>query len=102
MELMDEECTPERIDEIKEILIDIYQKKSPEKINKIERLLAKYAGHEEEFLLFVFSKYGISPLEYENSKPKKIREVLAAKAAAAAAAAAAASSSTNNDQNAND
>eukprot|EP01040_Poterioochromonas_malhamensis_P013614 gene13613-15000_t len=100
MELMDEECTPERIDEIKEILIDIYQKKSPEKINKIERLLAKYAGHEEEFLLFVFSKYGISPLEYENSKPKKIREVLAAKAAAAAAAAA--SSSTNNDQNAND
>lgn len=102
MDLMDEECTPERIQEIKQILIDIYEKKSPEKINKIDRLLQKYAGHEEEFLLFVFSKYGISPLEYEFSKPRAIREALAARAARAAAAgrAAAATSSGSKDDSA--
>lgn len=69
-----EVCTADRVAEIKQILIDIYEKKSPEKINKIERLLAKYNGHEEEFLLFVFSKYAVDPSEYENAKPKAMRE----------------------------
>lgn len=82
LDIIDEECTPERLEEIKEILIDIYNKKSPEKINKIDRLLGKYAGHEEEFLLFVFSKYGVSPNEYEKSKPKSIRDAIAARLAA--------------------
>lgn len=72
--LLTESCSPERVEEIKQILIDIYEKKSPEKINKIDRLLAKYNGHEEEFLLFVFSKYSIDPNEYENSKPRTLRE----------------------------
>lgn len=67
-------CTADRIAEIKQILIDIYEKKSPEKINKIDRLLAKYNGHEEEFLLFVFSKYAVDPSEYENAKPKAMRD----------------------------
>lgn len=79
LEIIDEECTPERVEEIKEILLDIYQKRSPEKINKIDRLLAKYSGHEEEFLLFVFSKYNVSPNEYEKSKPKSVREAIAAR-----------------------
>lgn len=60
----DEECTPERLEEIKKILIDIYEKYSPEKLNKIDRLLTKYLGHEEEFLQFVFSKYNVSPVLY--------------------------------------
>ncbi len=60
----EEECSPERLEEIKKILIDIYEKYSPEKLNKIDRLLAKYIGHEEEFLQFVFSKYNVSPVVY--------------------------------------
>lgn len=61
-----EECTPERILEIKAILYDVYKKFSPEKLNKIDRLLAKYISHEEEFLRFVFNKYSVSPAMYKN------------------------------------
>ena len=61
-----EECTPERILEIKAILYDVYKKFSPEKLNKIDRLLAKYVTHEEEFLRFVFNKYSVSPALYKN------------------------------------
>jgi len=61
-----EECTPERILEIKAILYDVYKKFSPEKLNKIDRLLAKYITHEEEFLRFVFNKYSVSPALYKN------------------------------------
>jgi tubulin polyglutamylase TTLL6/13 len=81
LDIIDEECSPERLEEIKEILLDIYEKRSPEKINKIDRLLAKYIGHEEEFLKFVFSKYNVTSNEYEKSLPKSQRDALAAKAA---------------------
>eukprot|EP01038_Epipyxis_sp_PR26KG_P005590 gene5590-7718_t len=57
----EEECTPERIQEIKSILSEIYEKFSSEKISKIDRLLVKYSGHEEEFLRFVYSKYNVTP-----------------------------------------
>lgn len=62
---IDEECTPQRLQEIKTILLDIYAKYSPEKVSKIDRLLNKYIGHEEEFLQFVFEKYQVSPFLYE-------------------------------------
>jgi len=65
-DIFDEECTPERIIEIKAILFDVYKKFSPEKLNKIDRLLAKYVSHEEEFLRFVFNKYSVSPALYKN------------------------------------
>ena len=52
-----EMCTPERIEEIKKLLLDIYEKYSLEKITKIDRLLGKYKGREEEFLEFVHHKY---------------------------------------------
>lgn len=67
---IDEECTPERLEVIKKILLDIYEKKSPEKINKIDRLLSKYLGHEEEFLQFVFAKYNVSEAEYPTAVRK--------------------------------
>jgi hypothetical protein len=94
LEIIDEECTPERLEEIKEILKDIYEKKSPEKMNKIDRLLAKYTGHEEEFLLFVFSKYNISSNEYEKSKPKSIRDAAVARSLGIAGVASSSSSSS--------
>lgn len=77
----DEECTPERLLEIKAILYDIYLKHSQEKLNKIDRLLAKYVQHEEEFLRFVFNKYSVPPSQYKNFMEK---QRLAAEAAAAA------------------
>ena len=52
-----EMSTPERIKEIKKLLLDIYEKYSPEKMTKIDRLLGKYKGREEEFLQFVHHKY---------------------------------------------
>lgn len=68
-ELLEEDenmCSPERVEEIKKVLLDVYGKHSPEKVSKVDRLLIKYSGHEEEFLLFVFAKYGVSPLSYES------------------------------------
>lgn len=79
-EIFDEECTPERLQEIKAILYDIYLKYSQEKLNKIDRLLAKYVQHEEEFLRFVFNKYSVPPSQYKNFLEK---QRLAAEAAAA-------------------
>jgi hypothetical protein len=99
LEIIDEEVTPERMEEIKEILKDIYEKKSPEKINKIDRLIAKYTGHEEEFLLFVFSKYNISSNEYEKSKPKSIRDAVAARSLGIAGVASSSSSSDHQHTN---
>ena len=52
------ECTPERVLEIKRTLLEIYGEHSPEKVPKIDRLLGKYKGREEEFLRFVYQKYG--------------------------------------------
>ena len=57
----DEECTPERLVEITATLIEIYKEYSPDKVNKINRLLQKYIGREEEFLRFVYHKYNITP-----------------------------------------
>lgn len=65
-EIFDEEVTPERLAEIKSILYDIYTKYSQEKLNKIDRLLAKYVTHEEEFLRFVFNKYSVDPALYKS------------------------------------
>lgn len=79
-DIIDEECTPERLLEIKAILYDIYQKCSQEKLNKIDRLLAKYVQHEEEFLRFVYNKYTVPPAMYKNFFEK---QRLAAEAAAA-------------------
>jgi hypothetical protein len=67
----DEEVTPERLLEIKAILFDIYSKYSQEKLNKIDRLLAKYVTHEEEFLRFVFNKYSVDPALYKSQLKKK-------------------------------
>ena len=55
------DVTPERLDEIKKVLAIIYTDYSSEKINKIDRLLAKYVGREEEFLRFVNHKYNVQP-----------------------------------------
>ena len=55
------DVTPERLDEIKKVLAVIYSDYSPEKIGKIDRLLAKYIGREEEFLRFVNHKYNVQP-----------------------------------------
>jgi DNA-directed RNA polymerase subunit F len=60
----EEDCTPERLDEIRLILLAVYAKFSPEKLGKIDRLLAKYVTHEEEFLRFVFHKYSVSAEQY--------------------------------------
>ena len=54
---LEEQSTPERIAEIKLILHRLYSEYSPEKITKIDKLLAKYAGREEEFLRFALQKY---------------------------------------------
>ena len=70
---LSDEVTPERLEEIKKLLAEIYAKYSPEKISKIDRLLAKYTGHEEEFLRFVFEKYNV-PLELY--KPPRSKSLL--------------------------
>jgi len=57
----EEEVTPERLKEIMETLLEIYKIHSPDKLNKISRLLQKYLGREEEFLRFVYHKYNITP-----------------------------------------
>jgi tubulin polyglutamylase TTLL6/13 len=41
------------------LLAKIYTEHCPSKVNKIERLLDKYHGREEEFVNFVYDKYGI-------------------------------------------
>lgn len=54
-----EESSPQRVAEIRRTLLAIYAEFSPEKVPKIDRLLGKYAGREEEFLRFVREKYSI-------------------------------------------
>ena len=54
-----EECSSQRVAEIRRTLLGIYADYSPEKVPKIDRLLGKYAGREEEFLHFVHEKYNI-------------------------------------------
>jgi len=76
----DEPVTPERLQEIIEILTEIYIEHSPEKVSKIGRLLQKYVGREEEFLRFVYHKYNIPP--------RPTAKQIAAAAAAAEAEAA--------------
>ena len=55
--------TPERLEVIKKELREIYEICSPEKISKIDRLLHKYSGREEEFLEFVHIKYCVPSVE---------------------------------------
>lgn len=50
-----EACSPERLEVIKKHLRDIYEEHSPEKISKIDRLMAKYmvrANSSSTFILF--------------------------------------------------
>lgn len=56
-----EECSAQRVAEIRSILLEIYAEYSIEKVPKIDRLLGKYTGREEEFLRFVYQKYNITP-----------------------------------------
>lgn len=53
----DDQITPERMAEIKNVLHRLYSEYSPEKVAKIDKLLGKYAGREEEFLRFALQKY---------------------------------------------
>lgn len=76
----DDPVTPERLQEIIDVLSEIYLEHSPEKVNKIGRLLQKYVGREEEFLRFVYHKYNIPP------KPTPKQLAVAAAAAEAEAA----------------
>ena len=45
--------------EIKLILGKVYDEYCPNKLSKIDKLLAKYMGREEEFVAFVFDKYNV-------------------------------------------
>ena len=48
------------------LLAKIYTEYCPSKVNKIERLLDKYSGREEEFVSFVYDKYNVPyPIELE-------------------------------------
>mmetsp|Transcript_4866 Transcript_4866/g.7408 ORF Transcript_4866/g.7408 Transcript_4866/m.7408 type:complete len:1136 (-) Transcript_4866:239-3646(-) len=58
--------TPERFQEIKAILSKVYAQYCPSKLGKIDKLLAKYQGREEEFITFVFDKYDV-PYELMSS-----------------------------------
>ena len=71
--LPDGDCTPERLEEIKQVLIVIYVDFSPEKVSKIDRLLAKYKGREEEFLRFVHHKYNVTR---KDSRPNPTEHLL--------------------------
>jgi hypothetical protein len=66
-DIEDEECSEERKEEIKVTLLEVYKRFSPEKTSKIDRLLAKYLGHEEEFLRFVFGKYSVDMKAYKRT-----------------------------------
>lgn len=57
--LISENDTQYRLLEINEILAGVYEQYCPEKISKIDRLLCKYQGREEEFLQFVVQKYTV-------------------------------------------
>jgi tubulin polyglutamylase TTLL6/13 len=57
--LISENDTQYRLLEINEILAGVYEQYCPEKISKIDRLLCKYQGREEEFLQFVVQKYSV-------------------------------------------
>lgn len=70
--VVEEECSVERIENIKKILFEIYEEFSPEKLSKIDRLLGKYQGREEEFLRFVHHKYGIKAPSPEDKSPTSI------------------------------
>ncbi|CAE7424132.1 unnamed protein product, partial [Symbiodinium microadriaticum] len=50
---------PERYEEIKLVLSRVYEQYCPNKMGKIDKLLAKYIGREEEFVAFVFDKYEV-------------------------------------------
>ena len=62
--------TIDRVDEIKLELIKIYEEYCPDKINKIDKLLAKYLNREEEFLQFVIEKYGVIQFKKSLSEPE--------------------------------
>ena len=49
----------ENLDRIRGKLIEIYIVHRPEKVSKVDKLLARYDGYEEQFLLYVHQKYNI-------------------------------------------
>ena len=67
------DCTYDRLEEIKQILSSIYQECRPDKVSKVDRLLERYVGREEQFLSFVYEKYGITP---PPPNPRKDRDML--------------------------
>lgn len=71
----DGECSPERLSEIKQILTIIYNEYSIQKVSKIDRLLEKYFGREEEFLRFVHHKYNIHPpIQLKKAPPPPVKQ----------------------------
>lgn len=65
-----EVCSPERMIEIKDILRQLYERFAVEKLSKIDKLLSKYHGREEEFLRFALEKYCPSFLEHMETNAK--------------------------------
>ena len=56
------------------LLVKIYNEYCPSKVGKIERLLEKYQGREEEFVNFVYEKYGV-PFPVELSPREELEEL---------------------------
>merc|ERR1711871_1519963 len=73
-QVVPEKTREQRIQEIKDRLLAIYTEYSPEKCSKIDKLLLKYEGREEEFLEFVIEKYGVSVPEKETAQESKAVE----------------------------
>jgi hypothetical protein len=67
-----------RIDQIKGYLVDIYTEKCPDKVSKIDRLLERYVGREEEFLLFVCDKYDVPVPQEPPPPPALVQPVVTA------------------------
>lgn len=45
----------------REILIAFYQQRNPSKVSEVDKLLAKYAGNEEQLLRNLAKKYSLDP-----------------------------------------
>lgn len=63
-----------RLQEIVELLVKIYEKHCPSKVSKIEKLLDRYRGREEEFLSFVTEKYHVDMNEINPPPANLVKE----------------------------
>merc|ERR1712129_658148 len=48
----------------RDILVEFYKQRNPSKINEIPKLLAKYAGNEEQLFRNLAKKYNIDPAQF--------------------------------------